>query len=230
MSKSIVEKLKLNKYKQAAVLNQPEGTDYLAELTNYDTEIKEPAYDLIFAFVLDMESLKELVQRVIEGKHLHPGGYLFAAYPKKGNKVYDTFIHRDDLLSGLGSDEEGYIGTSPIKFARMVGLDEVFTVVGFKEDAKGKNKTSTKASQCVDDYISLIPSIEKDLADTPDLLALYQSLTPGYRKDWARYVYSAKQEATRAKRREEMKMILQAGYKTRELYRKDRIQTPSNSV
>lgn len=52
--------------------------------------------------------------------------------------MYPTFIHRDDLLEGLGSDENGYIGTSNIKFARMVGLDDVFTVVGLKEDAKGK--------------------------------------------------------------------------------------------
>lgn len=103
----------------------------------------------------------------------------------------------------------------------MVGLDDVFTVVGLKEDAGGRNQTSSQSSQRVDDYISLIPSVEKDLEDTPELLAIYQSLTPGYRKDWARYVYSAKQEETRAKRREEMKMILQAGYKSRELYRKD---------
>lgn len=218
MSKTIVEKLNLQKYDQVAILNKPEGTDYLAELTSFDTSL-ERAYDLIFAFVLDMASLKELVDQVIEHQHLKSNGYLFAAYPKKGNKVYPTFIHRDDLLSGLGSDENGYVGTSNIKFARMVGLDDVFTVVGLKEDAKGKDKLSTKPSQSVDDYISFIPHVEQDLADAPELLANYQSLTQGYRKDWARYIYSAKQEATRAKRREEMKMILQAGYKSRELYR-----------
>lgn len=223
MAKSIVEKLKLHKYNQVAVLDAPEGSEYLAELTGYDTELKDSrTYDLIFAFVLDMKSLKSMVDRVIQRQYLQPGGYFFAAYPKKGNKVYPTYIHRDDLLEGLGSDENGYIGTSNIKFARMVGLDSVFTVVGLKEDAKGKNKTSsTKPSGCVDDYISFIPNVENDLEDTPDLLAFYQSLTPGYRKDWARYVYSAKQEATIAKRREEMKMILQKGYKSRELYRKD---------
>ncbi|WP_442602379.1 YdeI/OmpD-associated family protein [Paenibacillus sp. KN14-4R] len=225
MSKSIVEKLNLHKYEQVAVLSEPEGSDYLVELNGYDTALKDRgAYDLIFAFVLDMDSLKSLVNGVIEQHHLKPNGYLFAAYPKKGNKVYPTFIHRDELLEGLGSDENGYIGTSSIKFARMVGLDDVFTVVGLKEDAKAKaklDKPSSKPSQCVDDYIELIPSVEQDLADTPELLAIYQSLTPGYRKDWARYVYSAKQEATKASRREEMRMILQAGYKSRELYRKD---------
>lgn len=221
MAKSIVEKLNLHKYDQVAVLNAPEGSDYLPELTGYDTTLKDRAYDLIFAFVLDMESLKALVHDIIEHQHLKTNGYLFAAYPKKGNKVYPTFIHRDELLDGLGSDEDGYVGTSNIKFSRMVGLDDIFTIVGLKEDAKSKNKTSSKPSQCVDDYISFIPSVEKDLADTPELLTMYQSLTPGYRKDWARYVYSAKQEETIAKRREEMKMILQAGYKSRELYRRE---------
>ncbi|GGH31061.1 YdeI/OmpD-associated family protein [Paenibacillus segetis] len=224
MAKSIVEKLNLHKYDHVAVLNAPAGSDYLPELTGYDTTLKDSAYDLIFAFVLDMESLKELVDRVIEHQLLKTNGYLFAAYPKKGNKVYPTFIHRDELLDGLGSDDDGYIGTSPIKFARMVGLDDIFTIVGLKEDAKSKkskNKAIARPSQRVDDYVAFIPNVEQDLNDTPELLTLYQSLTPGYRKDWARYIYSAKQEETIAKRREEMKMILQAGYKSRELYRKD---------
>ncbi|WP_223069131.1 YdeI/OmpD-associated family protein [Paenibacillus caui] len=222
MAKTIVEKLNLHNYKKAAVLHMPDGVNALEELAGYDTELVQgQAYDLIFAFVLDMESLKGLVNQVIQGHFLNKDGYLYLAYPKKGNKVYPTFIHRDDLLKGLGADENGYIGTSGIKFARMVGLDDVFTVVGLKEDARNKNRASTKASQRVDDYIEMIPRVEQDLQDTPDLLAFYQSLTPGYRKDWARYVYSASQEATKAKRREEMKMILGAGYKSRDLYRRD---------
>ncbi|PLS18484.1 hypothetical protein CVD28_07440 [Bacillus sp. M6-12] len=221
MEKTIVDKLNLKKYKKAAVLNLPKGAEYLAELAEYDTELSDSAYDLIFAFELDMESLKGLVNKVIEKNSLNKNGYLFLAYPKKGNKVYPTFIHRDDLLAGLGANKDGYIGESTIKFARMVGLDDVFTVVGLKEEAPKKNQTSSKPSQCVDDYIGLIPNIEKDLDSSPDLLAFYQSLTPGYRKDWARYVYSAKQEATKEKRREEMKMIMGAGYKSRDLYRRD---------
>ena len=221
MTKTIVEKLNLKKFEKVAVLDLPAGADYLAQLHEYDTELTDGPYDLIFAFVLAMDSLKALVNEVIDNNYLNKNGYIFLAYPKKGNKVYPTFIHRDDLLEGLGADEAGYVGTSTIKFARMVGLDDIFTVVGLKEDSKSKNKVSTKASQCVDDYITMIPKIENDLHDSPDLLAFYQSLTPGYRKDWARYVYSAKQEATREKRRVEMKAILGAGYKSRELYRKD---------
>ena len=47
----------------------------------------------------------------------------------------------------------------------MVGLDDVFTVVGLKEDSRSKDKISTKASQCVDDYIEKIPDVEKDLEE-----------------------------------------------------------------
>jgi len=224
VSKSIVEKLGLHKYEQATVLNQPPATDYFDTLQHYDTGLEKEAYDLIFAFVLDADQLIALVNRVIEHAYLKKGGYLFVAYPKKGNKTYPTFIHRDELFGLLNSDEEGYIGESTIKFTRMVGLDDTFTVVGLKEDEAGKakasSKESTKASQRVDDYIDYIPQVEQDLESEPELLVFYQSLTQGYRKDWARYVYSAKQEETRAKRREEMIMIMQAGYKTRELYRK----------
>ncbi|HWL26881.1 MAG TPA: YdeI/OmpD-associated family protein [Ureibacillus sp.] len=219
MEKTIVEKLNLQKYKSVAILNLPEGADYFHLLTDYTTILEDnQEYDLIFTFVLDMNAMKEFVFETIEKNYLSSKGYLFIAYPKKGNKIYDTFIHRDEIFPTLGVDEEGYVGNSTIKFSRMVGLDEVFTVVGLKEDSKGKGVTTTKASQCVDDYIDSIPKIEQDLKDTPDLLNFYQTLTPGYQKDWARYVYSAKQEATRAKRRDEMKQILSEGFKSRDLY------------
>lgn len=219
MANSIVEKLKLQKYKNVALLNIPTGSNYFSELKDFETELGTKTFDLIFAFVLDMDALKEIVKIIIEKNYLNKKGYIYLAYPKKDNKVYSTYIHRDDLLTGLAADEDGYILSSNIKFSRMVALDDVFTVVGLKEDSKPKKSTSTKASQRVDDYIDLIPQIEKDLEDAPDLLAFYQSLTTGYKKDWARYVYSAKQEATKAKRRDEMKQILAEGYKSRDLYR-----------
>lgn len=153
MSKTIVEKLNLQKYKMKAVLQQPEGENRLAGLDAYDTELQKGGqYDLIFAFVLDMESLQLLVHTVIKNNYLSEGGYLYAAYPKKGNKVYATYIHRDHLFEGLGADEE--------------------------------NTASSKASQSVDDYIAMIPNVEQDLQAAPDVLAFYQSLTPGYQKDW----------------------------------------------
>lgn len=224
MSKTIVDKLNLRKYKKAAVLNQPEGEDLLAGLESYDTELRPGGYDLIFAFVFEMEELRRLVRRVIENGDLNDGGYLYAAYPKKGNKVYSTYIHRDTLLEGLGADADGYIGTSSIKFSRMVGLNDVFTVVGLKSEARTGARASSKVSQRVDDYVALIPNVESDLQDAPEALAFYRSLTPGYRKDWARYVYGTVQEDTRAKRREEMKTVLSQGYKSMDLYRRRTVE------
>ncbi|WP_326079446.1 YdeI/OmpD-associated family protein [Paenibacillus graminis] len=194
----------------------------MSGLGDHVTELTDSQYDLIFAYVLNMKSLQDLVNQVIDHNHLNKGGYLYAAYPKKGNKVYSTYIHRDSLFEGVGAGENGYIGSSSLKFARMVGLNDVFTVVGFKEEARKKKDTSSKPSQRVDDYTSMIPAVEKELQDSPEALALYQSLTPGYRKDWARYVYSAVQEETRAKRRAEMKKILGEGYKSVDMYRRDK--------
>ncbi|MEC0168344.1 YdeI/OmpD-associated family protein [Paenibacillus graminis] len=222
MAKTIVEKLNLHKFKRVAVLYRPEDEHSLSGLGDHVTELTDSQYDLIFAYVLNMKSLQDLVNQVIDHNHLNKGGYLYAAYPKKGNKVYSTYIHRDSLFEGVGAGENGYIGSSSLKFARMVGLNDVFTVVGFKEEARKKKDTSSKPSQRVDDYTSMIPAVEKELQDSPEALALYQSLTPGYRKDWARYVYSAVQEETRAKRRAEMKKILGEGYKSVDMYRRDK--------
>lgn len=224
MSKTIVEKLNLSKYEKAVVLNEPAGESLLEGLAPYDTELAEGAgYDLVFAFTLDMPALQAVVRKVIEGGHLNKNGYLYAAYPKKGNKAYPTYIHRDELFAGLGAGEDGYIGTSDFKFSRMVGLNEVFTVVGFKEEARKAQATvsaSAKPSQRTEDYADRVSDIENDLRDHPAALDLYRSLTPGYRKDWARFVYSAVQDDTRSKRREEMVAILNGGYKSVDSYRR----------
>lgn len=219
MERTIVEKLNLQKYRSIAILDKPVSVTDLTGMPEADQELKAKQYDLIFAFVLNLESLQRLLQQVIDGGHLAKGGYFYAAYPKKGNKLYSTFIHRDSLLSGVGADEDGYVKGSDVKFARMVGYNDVFTVVGFKAEPR-KQAASAKPSQCVDDYIVMIPSIEADLVDEPQLLAFYASLTPGYRKDWARFVYSAVLEETREKRREEMKAVMREGFKSMDLYRR----------
>ena len=69
MSKTIVEKLNLTKYAKVAVLNMPVDKDYLSGLKGYNTELNDNTYDLIFAFVLDMESLQAMVHKVIEGNY-----------------------------------------------------------------------------------------------------------------------------------------------------------------
>ncbi|MNW47935.1 hypothetical protein D3C74_252820 [compost metagenome] len=160
------------------------------------------------------------MQLIIEKQAINDNGYVFFAYPKKNNPRYKEYIERDSLFSNIPVDEDGYAYNSSLKFSRMVSLDEVFTVVGLKSQVKkSKQAASTKSSQRVDDYIVKIPDIKSYLESTPSLLERYNDLTPGYQKDWARYVYSAKRSETQEKRLLEMKDILAEGYKSIELYR-----------
>ena len=121
----IIEKLKLQD-KEVYVLNQP--NDY----TIFEQSQKQLVghHNVIFIFVNTMVEFKSQVMKVIDGNHLNIEGILYIAYPKKGNKKYDTFVHRDEIFESLGVNKEGYIQDSMFKFNRMVSMDEVFTVVG----------------------------------------------------------------------------------------------------
>ena len=203
--KSIVEKLNLTKYQQLVTLNRPQG-EYLSEFASAAQQLPSEPVELIFAFVKTMAEFQEIVSMVIEGQHLVENGLLYVAYPKKGNKMYPTFVHRDEIFPTLQVNEaDGYIKGSTLKFNRMVSLDETFTVVGMKNVLKkpAKNQTSSAVGL---------------LQTEPAAAATFAALTPGYQKEWARYVFSAKRAETRKKRQTEMLAILKEGYKTKALY------------
>ncbi|MBJ8052309.1 YdeI/OmpD-associated family protein [Bacillus cereus] len=213
---SVIDKLKLNKYTNMVVINEP--NDYEVFGDKPTTFSKE--HDAVFIFVETLDEMVEHTNFIIKNEELLlEKGYVFFAYPKKGNARYSTFIHRDEMFPALNVGEDGYVGNSDIKFARMVSMDDVFTVVGLKREKKKVKKTPA-ASQCVADYADRIQDVETLLTDHPTELKFYQSLTPGYQKDWARNLFSVKQEKTREKRLEKMIEILSQGYKTIELFRK----------
>lgn len=214
--KTITEKLNLTKYPKKVILNKPESS-YLAELTDAKTSLPTEPVDLIFAFVETIEQFQQLVANVLENNGLAPEGLLYIAYPKKGNKKYATYVHRDEIFPTLKVGEDGFIEGTTFKFNRMVSLDEIFTVVGIKNS--NKPTKVTKESARVGDYLQFLPEIEKILAEHPVASDFFNQLTPGYKKDWARYVYSGKQAATQEKRKAEMIAILSEGYKSKDLYR-----------
>lgn len=214
---TIIDKLNLDKYKKMVVLNQP--NDYNLFTEQATTFHKD--HDAIFIFVQTVDEMVAYTQRIIHNQLLLENGYLFFAYPKKGNTRYKTFIHRDEIFPAMKVDEDGYVADSDIKFSRMVSMDDVFTVVGLKREKK-KAKKSSSASQRVADYENNEKDIEALLADHPDVLKFFQSLTPGYQKDWARYIFSAKQQKTREKRHYQMIDILSQGYKSIDLYRREK--------
>ncbi|MDF2039930.1 YdeI/OmpD-associated family protein [Cytobacillus oceanisediminis] len=211
---SIIDKLKLYKYNNLAVLNQP--SDY-AVFNEYKTTLTGE-HDAIFIFVETLDEMTEFIRKVIAEEQLLEKGYLFFAYPKKGNKRYDTYVHRDDIFPAMKVGEDGYVENSDVKFSRMVSMDDVFTVVGLKREKK-KEKKSSAPSQCVADYENNVNDIEKILAEYPNELKFYLELTPGYQRDWAHYIFSVKQQKTREKREAQMVEILAQGYKSVDLFR-----------
>jgi len=214
---SIIDKLKLHKYTNLAVINQPNDYDVFTE----SNQALQQAHDAIFIFVETLDEMITYTNQILEQQLLLPKGYLFFAYPKKGNKRYTTSIHRDEIFPAMKVDEEGYVSGSDLKFARMVSMDDVFTVIGLKRE-KQKEKKSASSSQRVADYAENVKDIEALLAAFPEVLSFYQSLTPGYQKDWARYLFSAKQQKTRDKRKQQMIDILSQGYKSIDLYRQQK--------
>lgn len=220
--KSIIEKLSLTKYDRKLILQTPEDVHDFTGL-EYDTSLKKDQYDLIFIFIFQLEEFKQHLQFVIEKQLLNANGYLYFAYPKKNNPKYQEYIERDRIIEAVAVDDEGYVHGSEIKFARMVSFDEVFTVVGLKSTTKkAKKAASTKSSQCVDDYIKNIEDIKKYLTKNEAILSAYKELTFGYQKDWARYIYSAKRKETQDKRLQEMEAVIGDGFKTIELYRRNK--------
>ncbi|WP_152657658.1 YdeI/OmpD-associated family protein [Oceanobacillus sp. CFH 90083] len=215
---SIVDKLNLKKYTNMAVLNQPSDYDVFAA----QVQSLQQEHDAIFIFVETLDEMVAHTNQIIERQLLLPKGYLFFAYPKKGNTRYNTYIHRDEIFPAMAVDEEGYVAGSDLKFSRMVRMDDVFTVIGLKHEKRKAKKKSVSASQRVGDYTDNVKDIEALLADDPEVLAFYQSLTPGYQKDWARYLFSAKQQKTRDKRKQQMLDILSQGYKSMDLYRQQK--------
>ncbi|KOS63242.1 YdeI/OmpD-associated family protein [Lysinibacillus agricola] len=209
------KKFKLKDGLSIAIQNQPQ--DLILEGISHSGDAP---YDRIIVFVFHIDEMVTFLQNALKSNNLVEQGYLFFVYPKKDNKKYEQFIHRDEIFPAIQVDEEKYIVGSDYKFASLMSLDETFSIVSIKRDGKGRGKKKTASSQCVSDYEGMVPQLRDSLAENPDDLTLYDGLTPGYQKDWARYIYSAKKEETQIARLEEMREIIRLGYKTKELYRK----------
>ncbi|WP_027964960.1 YdeI/OmpD-associated family protein [Halalkalibacillus halophilus] len=217
---SIVDKLNMQKYPKRLILQLPQGVDYFQGIA-YDEQVSERQYDLIFAFIMDVEEFQENVRQVVDQALLREQGYLYIAYPKKKNPTFDTYISREDIYNEKHYDSNRYIHKSDLKFSRMVSLDETYTVVGMKRQTK-KTPTTSKPSQKIADYEKYVPEIKRSFASNEESLAIYNSLPPGYQKEWARFVYSAKRSETQKNRLQKMEEVLQEGYKSMDLYRRDR--------
>ena len=60
-----------------------------------------------------------------------------------------------------------------------------------------KKLAKNQTSSAVGDYVQYLPEIEALVQTEPAAAATFAALTPGYQKEWARYVFSAKRAETR---------------------------------
>jgi hypothetical protein len=173
-------------------------------------------HDALVTFTTSNAEFFTTLERLVKEDRCEEGGLLLIAYPKKGNPMYPEYVHRDEIFPKVKMDADGYIYDSPYRFNRMLGFDECFTLLEIKRVAKRK---PAKPSHVGSDYLKYIPEVEVMLKDDPDVLATYQSLSPSYRKDWAVYLFTTANDITRAKRFEELKSVIRAGFKNMTLYR-----------
>lgn len=175
--------------------------------------------DLILAYVYTMEEMKRCVADLYSRSALAEEGCLYLAYPKRKNRLSHPPIDRDDIFPCLNVDEEGYALNTDYQFNLMVALDENYTLIGLKRLPRAKQKNRTAASQCAADYADRVPDIAQWLETHAQAHAFFQSLPGSYQRDWACWLYSAKTEATLARRQAEMLESLNAGCKSKQHWR-----------
>lgn len=136
-NKSVIEKLNFKKYRTRLILNKPDDIKDF-DTIEYNDSIEKEQYDLVFVFIFNMDEFFKYLTEVVEKNLIKEDGYLYFAYPKKGNPKYDTYIERDDIYTENYYNDEGYFPNSNLRFSRIISLNDVFTVAGIKEAAKKK--------------------------------------------------------------------------------------------
>lgn len=216
----MLEKLKLDRFDDLAIIKAAKEVRTAFDDCPFPKEAADKL-QLAIAYVYSLEEMKNVIMRCFSQEMLSENGQLYLLYPKNKNRLGHAPIHRDAIFPYLGvNDEDGYVRGTDYKFNRMVALDENYTLVALKFLPKTKAKSdNNRPSGRVEDYLDKLKDIEDFLKGYPAELDFYQTLTPGYKRDWARYVYSAKTEGTVNKRFSDMVEILRQGYKTKQLYR-----------
>jgi hypothetical protein len=217
----IIEKFKLDTFKDLPILNMP---SYLqTELEVLGSHPLKDKQEALLVFTTTNEEFFSTLRSLIIQDPILDKGVLFLCYPKKGNPMYPSYVHRDEIFPKVDMDDDGFMFKSAYKFNRMLAFDEVFTLLEVKK-IDSKKVPNARPSQMGSDYIHHIPEVEGLLKDEPKALAFFQSLSPGYRKDWAVYVFSTENLDTRKKRIQEMIRLLNEGHKNMTLYRQSKKQ------
>lgn len=67
-------------------------------------------------------------------------------------------------------------------------------------------------------YTVDIPKVAALLADQPQMQAFFNALTPGYQREWARFIFGVASDATKQAHIAKMLTVFEAGYKSKRAY------------
>lgn len=210
-----LEKLKIASIKSLVQLNIP--NEYKDYLNQYPSLPLSKDHEVVLTFTTDNKSFFKTLETLVKQDPVINNGSLWVCYPKRGNKLYPSTVHRDEIFPKVDMDEEGFVFKTVYKFNRMLGLDDTFTLLELKklENYKPTNTISHRGA----DFLKYIPEVEELLKADPEAYKAYQDLTPGYRKDWAVHIFSAQTEATKQKRILETIDLVKKGHKNMTTYR-----------
>lgn len=68
------------------------------------------------------------------------------------------------------------------------------------------------------EYEDDIPAVAALLADQPQMQAFFNALTPGYQREWARFIFGTASDATKQRHIDKMLAVFAAGYKSKRAY------------
>ncbi len=63
-----------------------------------------------------------------------------------------------------------------------------------------------------------IPKVTALLAAQPEMQAFFTALTPGYQREWARFIFGVANDATKQNHIAKMLEVFAAGYKSKRAY------------
>ena len=214
MPKTFAEKIKFDVAKHPIVRHQPASVTTLPDLPS---TLTTPS-DLILSFCQTTDEMASEIKTVTVKKSLTANGYLYLIYPKLKNKLGISGIHRDVLFPALNVDEDsGAVGQTGLKFSRMVSFDDNYTAVGLTWLATNPRRPDNPSGRVVT-YVDRLPELKQLLGQDPDALASFVTLTPGYQRSWARYVFSPKTTATQQMHLQQTIDLLKTGFASIELW------------
>lgn len=77
----IVDVINFNRHKKRLVLNLPQDVNDFSSVV-FDRYPVEDQYDLIFAFVLNVNEFKKIQKRIVTRRMIRPDGSLYFAFPR----------------------------------------------------------------------------------------------------------------------------------------------------